>query len=118
MGCFRSMLDPIQFFKCLADETRLNLVTLIFREGELCVCELMEALGQSQPKISRHLAQLRGAGVLADARRGQWVYYSLHPELPPWALGILEQASEANGNALQGYRSALDGMANRPGCCS
>ena len=68
------MIEPVRFFKCLSEELRLNSVLLIFNEGELCVCELMEALDVSQPKISRHLALLRSSGILNDTRRGQWVY--------------------------------------------
>lgn len=71
-------------------------MTLIYQEDELCVCELMDALQESQPKISRHLAQLRNCGLLCDRRDGQWVYYSINPDLPNWALNILEQAIEGD----------------------
>jgi len=80
---------PLQLFKCLSDETRLNAVVLIALHGELCVCELVEALDQNQPKISRHLAQLRNSAVLVDRKQDQWVYYSLHPKLEPWAREII-----------------------------
>ena len=76
------MIEPAQFFKCLSEELRLNTVLLIFNEGELCVCELMEALKVTQPKLSRHLAQLRSCGILNDTRKGQWVYYSISKNLP------------------------------------
>lgn len=79
-------LTPTVVFKCLADDTRVRLMLLIAREQELCVCELVCALQQSQPKISRHLAQLRTCGLLADRRQGQWVYYRLHPELSQCAV--------------------------------
>src|SRR5690606_12109290 len=75
-------MTPPALFKALADETRARIVLLITHEQELCVCELTCALNQSQPKISRHLAQLRASGLLADRRQGQWVYYRLHPHLP------------------------------------
>jgi len=52
-------LTPTTVFKCLADDTRVRTMLLITREGELCVCELTFALNESQPKVSRHLAQLR-----------------------------------------------------------
>ena len=52
-------MDQVNFFKCLSDETRLNIVTLIVENKELCVCDLTEKLQLSQPKISRHLALLR-----------------------------------------------------------
>ena len=68
---------PHQFFKMLSDETRMRCLLLIAREGRLCVNQLTEALDESQPKVSRHLAQLRQSGVLTDTREGQWVYYQV-----------------------------------------
>ena len=65
-----------RLFKALGDETRLRIVALL-AHGELCVCHLEEALRLSQPKVSRHLATLRAAGVVADRRDGTWVYYRL-----------------------------------------
>jgi len=59
------LLTPTTVFKCLADDTRVRLMLLIAREEELCVCELTCALGENQPKVSRHLAQLRSGGLLA-----------------------------------------------------
>lgn len=56
-------------FKCLADETRVRATLLIVDQGELCVCELMCALADSQPKISRHLAQLRSSGCSSTVAR-------------------------------------------------
>ena len=61
------------FFKMLADSTRLRCLLLMQAEGELCVCELTHALNLSQPKISRHLAHLREAGVLVASRNGTWM---------------------------------------------
>ena len=49
-------MDQINFFKCLADETRFNIVMLVVGNNEQCVCDLTEKLQLSQPKISRHLA--------------------------------------------------------------
>jgi len=111
------MLNPAQFFKCLADETRLHATLLIYLEKELCVCELMEALDDSQPKISRHLAQLRNCGILQDTRRGQWVYYAISPQLPGWAQEVLNAAAEAAGPALNGFQKNLKAMQCRPQCC-
>ena len=65
-----------RLFKALADETRLRIVALL-SHGELCVCHLEEALRLSQPKVSRHLATLRSAGVVEHRRDGTWVYYGL-----------------------------------------
>lgn len=110
-------MTPVQLFKCLADETRLRLVLLMQAEGELCVCELMAALGESQPKISRHLAQLRNCGLLQDTRRGQWVYYNIHPSLPGWASSVIDAATTAEAGRLSALRNSLKAMADRPVCC-
>lgn len=80
---------PDDLFKALADETRLRCLVLLANEGELCVCELTQATGVSQPKISRHLAALRRAGLVTDRRRGLWVFYSIDPSLPAWARNVL-----------------------------
>lgn len=65
-----------RLFRALGDETRLRIVALL-AHGELCVCHLHEALRLSQPNVSRHLAVLRGAGIVGDRRDGKWVYYRL-----------------------------------------
>jgi ArsR family transcriptional regulator, arsenate/arsenite/antimonite-responsive transcriptional repressor len=61
-------------FRALADRTRLRLLNLL-AAGEVCVCFFVEVLGESQPKISRHLAYLRRAGVVAARREGKWMHY-------------------------------------------
>lgn len=110
--------SPVDIFKALADDTRSRVALLIAREGELCVCELTCALGLSQPKISRHLAQLRSHGLLADRRQGQWVYYRLHPQLAPWAITVLQEALAANVEWLSDDVARLQAMADRPvRCC-
>lgn len=107
-------MDPLIFYKCLADDTRLKSLLLIAREGELCVCELMAALEQSQPKISRHLAQLRQNRLLEDRRQGQWVFYRLHPDLPAWAQGVLNETVLANEPYLREPQGRLKAMGDRP----
>lgn len=106
-----------QFSKCLADETRARITLLVAGEKELCVCELTCALDEIQPKISRHLAQLRTGGVLADRRQGQWVYYRLHPDLPQWAVKSLMLMREAHGDWLAPNVSRLCAMEDRPKRC-
>ncbi len=107
-------MAPVELFKALADETRLFSTLLIQREGELCVCELMAALDQPQPKISRHLAQLRKLGLLADRRQGQWVFYRLHPGLPEWVVDVVAQASVHAGAELKAPLARLEKMDARP----
>ena len=104
------MIAPPEVFKCLADETRVRATLLIAEQGELCVCELMCALGDSQPKVSRHLAQLRAAGLLLDRRQGQWVYYRLNPALPAWVHEVLRVTLQANAD---GYDQPI--LLNREG---
>lgn len=114
-------LTPPLLCKSLADETRARLVLLLAREGELCVCELVCALGESQPKISRHLAQLRACGLLADRRQGQWVYYRLHPDLPDWVHELLRLMLDSNRHWLAPQTRRLAEMGERPArsaaCC-
>lgn len=110
-------MNPVKFYKCLADETRLRSLLLIAREGELCVCELVEALEESQPKTSRHLAQLRNCGLLRDRRQGQWVFYRIEPSLPQWARGVLEQTAESDQEFLEENLRRLECMADRPERC-
>lgn len=87
---------------------------LLRSEGELCVCELVVALDESQPKVSRHLAQLRNCSLLQDRRQGQWVYYSLHPDLPEWMLPALDLAASAETISLNAMRDRLAEMVDRP----
>ena len=115
------MLSPAELFKNLSDETRTRATLLIVSLGELCVCELMCALDDSQPKISRHLAQLRTSGLLLDRRQGQWVYYRLNPELPAWVNEVLQTTLEANQAWLHDNLQRLKNMNARPvrdaACC-
>jgi len=71
--------DVAQFLKVLADEARLQMLWLLFNHRELCVCDLMAALGITQSKASRHLATMRHAGLVVDRREAAWSYYSLRP---------------------------------------
>lgn len=82
-------MDQADFFKCLSDPTRLDILKIILERQNVCVCEITESLQLSQPKISRHLALLRNLLILLDERKGQWVYYRLNPDLPEWASSIL-----------------------------
>ncbi|MGD9662511.1 MAG: metalloregulator ArsR/SmtB family transcription factor [Porticoccaceae bacterium] len=117
-GTKTKALSTLDFFKALADETRLLSLLLIHEEGELCVCELMAALDIPQPKISRHLAQLRTSGLLLDRRQGQWVYYRIHPLLNHWMADVLRQTADNNQEALQQARTRLAVMTDRPTNCA
>ncbi len=91
------MLTPEEFTKALSDETRLRILILLTQLDELCVCQLTEALDIIQPKISRHLAVLREKEILLDQRKGQWIFYRLHPALEEWchtSLGGLAKGAK------------------------
>ena len=89
----RADFDIEQFFQALGDRTRLRLLNLM-GEREVCVCYLVEILGGPQPKISRHLAYLRRAGMVAARREGKWMHYRI--VMPPHigATQILRQTLE------------------------
>ena len=108
------LFSPPTLFKCLADATRARVTLLILPEGELCVCELIHALDDSQPKISRHLAQLRSCGLLVDRRQGQWIYYRINPALPAWVTQVLDTTLQANQPWLQDDALRLNAMGDRP----
>lgn len=75
-------------FLALADKTRLRLLNLM-REDEICVCFFTEVLGESQPKVSRHLSYLRGAGVVAARRDGKWIHYRIETPKNEFAARVL-----------------------------
>jgi len=87
---------------------------LIQEQGELCVCELMIALDQIQPKVSRHLAQLRNCGLLTGNKQGQWVYYQLNPELPTWVIELLATTLNHSPDFIAINRANLLNMGERP----
>jgi ArsR family transcriptional regulator len=76
-------------FAALADTTRLRLLNLMAGR-EVCVCYFVEILRQGQPKISRHLAYLRRAGIVAARREGKWMHYRIVSPSDPAAAAILE----------------------------
>tara|TARA_B100000809_G_C15043732_1_gene496519 strand:- start:898 stop:1254 length:357 start_codon:yes stop_codon:yes gene_type:complete len=111
----------VQFFKNLADDTRLRIVLLIQMEKELCVCELTAALCLSQPKISRHIAQLKLHKLLSERKVGRWVFYSLVDVIPLWQKEVIQLSSLNNQAYLAQCLTNLTDMGNRPSrqqqCC-
>jgi len=84
-------------FRALADRTRLRLLNLMGRD-EVCVCYLVEVLKTNQPKISRHLAYLRRAGIVETRRDGKWMHYKV--------------VEPADRNAAQVLRNIRDWLTN------
>lgn len=111
------MLETQALFDVLSDEIRRRILCLLLKEGELCVCELFQALDLPQPKVSRHLGVMRDAGVLSVRREGTWVYYRLDAQLPLWAYKVVE--SMAQGTCFAEDAQRLEAMPNRPvRCCA
>jgi len=81
-------------FKALSDGTRLRMVNLLL-ERELCVCELMEVIGSTQSKTSRHLAYLKNARLAKSRRKGLWIYYSLAKPRAQAHRGILDAVRDS-----------------------
>ena len=86
----RTFDDELLFFRALADYTRLRLINLM-GDDEVCVCFFVEVLKTNQPKISRHLAYLRRAGVVAARREGKWMHYRLVEPTDPRAARIFQE---------------------------
>ena len=84
-------VDLARLFAALADPTRLRLLNLM-NGREVCVCYFVEILKQSQPKISRHLAYLRNAGVVSARREGKWMHYSIERPDDAGAAVVLDAA--------------------------
>jgi ArsR family transcriptional regulator, arsenate/arsenite/antimonite-responsive transcriptional repressor len=97
-----------RFFQSLGDNTRLRLLNLM-GDQEICVCYFVEILDQPQPKISRHLAYLRNAGVVAARRDGKWMHYRI--VMPPneGAANVLQQTLQwfSEEKAMQADRAKL-----------
>ncbi len=81
------MNQASDIFKALSEPTRLRIMALLTR-GELCVCDLMAVLELPQSTVSRHIGRLKQAGLIADRRAGQWVYYRLNAVDSPLAVGV------------------------------
>ena len=114
-GAVEISIDPVTFYKTLTDDIRLKTLMLTHYHGELCVCELMEAINEdSQPKVSRNLAVLKKAQVLTDRKHGQWVFYRINPELPLWAKSVIAQTTENNIPLIETELQRLADMQNRP----
>ena len=77
------------FYSALADGTRLRVLGLM-ANGEICVARLSELTGESQPKVSRHLAYLRRAGLVKVRRDGKWIFYRLADVVPPQQRLVLD----------------------------
>ena len=104
----------VTLFQALADRTRLRILHLL-ASGEICVCYFVEILGESQPKISRHLGYLRKAGLVSARRDGKWMHYRLVRPADDSHAAVLD----ATLTALEEDRQASrDRVALERACCS
>lgn len=106
--------DKEAFFSALADRTRLRLLNLM-RGDEVCVCFFVEILKTNQPKISRHLAYLRRAGVVGARRQGPWMHYRIVEPPDEDAARVLKETLGwlANDREMQRDRERLEKV-----CCA
>ena len=100
-GMRDTMEQQTHFFHALSNDIRLRIVLLLASEPQLSVCQLVRILGLPQPKVSRHLAVLREAGVVAVDRKAQWICYRLGETMQPWQRKVVEATRESLENSRQ-----------------
>ena len=108
------MPDLVTLFQALSDQTRLRLLSLM-AAGDVCVCYFVEILDETQPKISRHLAYLRRAGLVTARREGKWVHYALAMPADAAAASVLRRTLDviASDRQMRRDRTALERV-----CCA
>lgn len=111
-------MNDVKFFKCLADNTRLQILLLLREEKELCVCELTHALALSQPKISRHIALLKTLEILSHRKVGKWVYYRLSENMPQTYRHIINLVKINPTENINDAIQRLNAMSGRPDSAS
>ncbi len=112
------MEAPLEFsariFASLAHPLRLHCIVLLAHHNALCVCDIAQQLGVSQPTISRHLATLRRAGLVSDQRQGTRVIYRLRADLPEWAQGVVGALGRRVPRSRNNERPPQWGATDRP----
>ncbi len=110
----KNLSEMENLYMALSDQTRLRLLNLM-REDEICVCFFTEALDESQPKISRHLAYLRKAGLVETRREGKWMHYRINFPENRFARDVLYDTLEwlrSDEEMQEEYENLVDA------CCS
>jgi ArsR family transcriptional regulator len=100
-----TILEMSDTLKMLGDKSRLTMLALL-RERELCVCDLVDLIGMSQPGVSQHLRKLKSAGLVNETRKGTWIYYSLNVEDKPYIQAVL--------NYIPSLKEKIE---QQKGCC-
>ena len=101
-------------FQALADGTRLRILGLLL-SGEVCVCTLHESLDEPQPKVSRHLAYLRRAGLVSTRREGLWIHYRLAAQTDPVLATIVQSVTHVLGH-VDAVRRDTRALEKTTGC--
>jgi ArsR family transcriptional regulator len=115
-GEYMGQLEQLEdLFKALADATRLRILRLLMA-GELCVCNIHEALRIPQAKASRHLAYLRRVGLVTTRREGLWIYYSLSKSTDPIVATIEGATTHVLGH-VEALRKDAERLEKQTGCC-
>lgn len=112
-----TLVELEKLFLALSDKTRLRLLALM-ADGEVPVGFLAETLDESQPKISRHLAYLRSAGLVSTRREGKWIYYGIEKPDDAYVTRVLDLTlrsilADDDGHTMRSY-AYNDGDAYRP----
>ena len=81
--------------KALSDMNRVRIIALVAREGSVCVCELCDTLELSQPLVSRHLKQLKAAGILISHKEGKWAVYTLNTNADAFLKCVIDEIHSA-----------------------
>lgn len=118
MISIRPKVSVNQMFRAFSDRTRLRILTLL-KQGELCVGDLVAVLKVPQPKVSRHLAYLRRAGLVQARESGLWNFYSLAPAASAFHKKMLECLGACFGDVPEIAKDASKAQDLRKsgGCC-
>ncbi|WP_415720449.1 metalloregulator ArsR/SmtB family transcription factor [Photobacterium ganghwense] len=108
-----SAMGPVELFKVMSDPLRLKILMIIEDEQWVTVSDLVESLGVSQPKVSRHLALLRDSGVLETRREGQWIFYRYTENLPVWVRHVFTTVRNGNPGIINQEKLQLSQLQQR-----
>ena len=100
------MIKSVKVLAALAEPTRLAAMAILYDGGEHCVCELMEKLGATQSRMSRHMKILKDAKLVTDRRDAQWVRYRRNDAMPAHVAAIVDAALALSARSTGGERIA------------
>ncbi|MGF1688653.1 metalloregulator ArsR/SmtB family transcription factor [Photobacterium japonica] len=107
------VMGPVELFKIMSDPLRLRILMLLEDESAVTVGDLVEVLGESQPKVSRHLALLRDGGVLETQREGLWIFYQLSSHLPSWVRHTIATVRNGQPGIINQEKITLSQLSGR-----